>query len=251
MTAVDVLSEPVLEGTGPVVFSTCTTLVSPPIFDVNGYYAALGVSPRATKRQLRDAYLRLNGQASARLTHILHQLLDPQIRAEYDRRSFGRPIADDYAVEDFWAIVQRLVSPEKIQQLSQLVTVEKVAGEDTNPPKFLDKDPSDLQAGVTAPMTGYPYSHYQFDSFNARLDYLPQWQRLIIGSCRRLGVETALALGFHHISNHTWILATVEDHQVLFFHEKLTPHPRHTDNAATSLRQGSQLTTPKERRNHS
>src|SRR2546430_5026109 len=196
MLAVD--SEPVLEGSGPLVFSTSTAVACIPIFDVNGWYAALGVSLRATRVQLRDAYLRLGGHRSARLTHIMHQLLDPTMRAEYDRQQFGRPIPDDYAVEDFWAIVQSLVSSEKLQQYTALVAaVDDVAGKESNPPNFLDKEDASLQAGGTAPVTGYSYSHYQLNSMHARLDSLPQWQRLVIGSCRKLGLGTALALGLY------------------------------------------------------
>lgn len=85
---------------GPVVteFSTSNMLTRyrPVIWDVNCYYRELGVSPYATKSEIRHAYQRAQGWESERLTYIVKQLLNETVRALYDAVPFGSVFYDHY-----------------------------------------------------------------------------------------------------------------------------------------------------------
>lgn len=84
----------VIRGAGPLLASTCQEVLVWTPWDVNGYYRALGfrLGEHPTKRQLRQAFDRLQGHESAYLTEVLHVLL--RQREEYDRQPFGEPLYD-------------------------------------------------------------------------------------------------------------------------------------------------------------
>lgn len=86
---------------GPMEFTTAKSLVRWPliIWDVNGYYASLGISPFATKREIKEAYQRLNGHESERLTYIVKQLLNEDIRRAYDACQPNSKFFDKYEAE--------------------------------------------------------------------------------------------------------------------------------------------------------
>lgn len=87
---------PYLVGYGPADFSTSLALELYPsiIWDVNGYYRDLGVGVKANKRQLKEAYQRLEGWNSRRLTMILNILLNPKRRLLYDLAPFDSMYVD-------------------------------------------------------------------------------------------------------------------------------------------------------------
>lgn len=82
-------------------FSTSGALLlrRPHVFDVNGYYRALGVDPYATRKQIREAYTARGGPTSTRLTYILKQLLQDDVRAAYDATPLGSIFFDDVIAE--------------------------------------------------------------------------------------------------------------------------------------------------------
>lgn len=80
----------IVVGDGARTASSCVALerrrpASRFVFDVNGFYAALGVSPEATVEELSRAYHALGGQDDPWLTEALMILRDPDKRAAYDR----------------------------------------------------------------------------------------------------------------------------------------------------------------------
>jgi hypothetical protein len=83
------------------MMSTCIELepYDPFVWDVNGYYRELGVPTNASKAEIRRAYLALNGHASDRLTYIVKQLLDPEIRREYDLTPSGQKFYDRFEAD--------------------------------------------------------------------------------------------------------------------------------------------------------
>lgn len=58
------------------------------VWDVNGYYRELGVSPHATKAELRRAYQ--ESSQNDRLTYIAKTLLDHETRIQYDLLKVGQ-----------------------------------------------------------------------------------------------------------------------------------------------------------------
>ncbi len=89
-------ARPFLVGEGVVACSTCVALEPLLVFDTNRYYRDLGVSTRATRKDIKRAYLLLDGQSSTRLTYVASQLLDGEIRAAYDATPLGSLFLDDY-----------------------------------------------------------------------------------------------------------------------------------------------------------
>jgi hypothetical protein len=88
---------PVAVFTGPLVFSVGGVLDLIPrwIWDVNGYYEALCVSPQARRIDLLRAYVAADGASSVRLTMILRLLLNPKVRWLYDCSAPGEVFVDD------------------------------------------------------------------------------------------------------------------------------------------------------------
>jgi len=79
---------PVRLGWGPARWSTSMALVPMDrvCHDVNGYYRELGVDWRATKKELKEAYVERDGPNDARLTYVFKQLLDPLTPRRTTRR---------------------------------------------------------------------------------------------------------------------------------------------------------------------
>lgn len=104
-------------------FSTSTELVTWPMYvwDVNGYYHELGVHHGASKGEIKEAYERLNGQASPRLTFVVKQLLDPDIRRRYDASELGSVFVDEYIVR--W-ISQQMADDAREARLAGLTDEE-------------------------------------------------------------------------------------------------------------------------------
>ena len=92
---------PVLVGLGPVEFSTSVELEPWPsiIWDTNLYYRDLGVHPKSSRTEIRQAYVDLDGEASTRLTMIARTLLNPRRRLKYDLVPLGSLFFDDQ-IED-------------------------------------------------------------------------------------------------------------------------------------------------------
>lgn len=85
-------------GGGADLASSCQELALSPEFcwDVCGYYRDLGVHWKATKKQIRDAAIGKDpGREDYRIAYVTAQLLDPVIRAAYDRLTPGELFLGD------------------------------------------------------------------------------------------------------------------------------------------------------------
>lgn len=91
------LPRPMFGSVGPFA-STCTALDIHPriIWDVNRWYADLGVDPRASRDELRRVYQQRKGWLSHRLTYIMKMLLQPDVRSDYDQVPPGQFYMDLY-----------------------------------------------------------------------------------------------------------------------------------------------------------
>src|SRR5438067_12657373 len=85
---------------GPVDISTQTCLERAwdLIWDVNGYYRALGVQwPfKDGRKDLRVAYHERGGPDDEYLTYVFKQLLQPKVRSDYDKSPLGSRFRDKY-----------------------------------------------------------------------------------------------------------------------------------------------------------
>lgn len=77
------------------------------IYDVNGYYRELGVSPYATRSQIGRAYQAKDGPNSDRLTFVFQQLLNKQTRYDYDRCELGERFMDEWIRREMYLQMKR------------------------------------------------------------------------------------------------------------------------------------------------
>lgn len=223
---------PVRLGLGPDRWSTSMSLV--PVervcHDVNGYYRELGVDWRATRKELREAYVARDGQSSPRLTYVFKQLLDPLIREAYDRTPKGEVFLDDYTEEDLRARAAREAS-ERSLRLGQPVTSDEVL--DDWGYSVLDDEEVDIvkamgndQKRRRAEEWNYSYYAWQTRDFVQDEARLQEWQRLLSEEAVRRGITPHMAIGVTsglELSVQPVILEYVAGKPVLFFHTDAEP----------------------------
>lgn len=174
-----------LAGTGPDTGSSCTALAVrapqevlplPYIHDVNGFYAALGVDPRASVKELSRAYFDLGGHADPWITEALMILRDPDKRAAYDAMVPPQRYLDEAtaAQRRREAAVQRARDFEASNGGTRFV--ERVYADDTRTPQW--------SQAYTLPEDAWGYSYYLWDLDPSpyALQGLPQWQEMIVSA---------------------------------------------------------------------
>lgn len=211
------------------VFSTSTEVEVWPtiVWDTNAYYASLGVTHRATRQELRVAYMQLNGHQSARLTYILKQLLDRDIRRRYDATPQNSIFVDDYVAER----VQRILSQRDPNlpewSLSRLLDIEDRLGHTEES----EQNPT-LASHTHTPHTPeqwrygyYLRGDYRFQALRYRMEaqhrgVLRDWQTMLVAACasRGLRLEMGVGLSAHdegvrvtRVGSHLVVFLSVND----------------------------------------
>lgn len=239
-------TEPFLSGDGPPECSTSTALVCTPewIWDTNGYYRDLGVSPSATRAQLRMAYYALNGQGSVRLTYVIKQLLDPEVRYHYDRVRLGEVFIDRYVMDAMRRRVQRensermrerreqgLVVTDAVEQESEWSLWRNLYGEDTFEPEDdtpevgLDSEEL-LLKDLSSPATPFSFSYYLWQTRVTGIEdlkALATWQEHLVRAFSKRGVRTRIAVGLHAHDTSAWTYARIGYRAVVFLNHRETP----------------------------
>lgn len=240
--------------------STCTDLAPRPdpevIWDVNGYYRALGVpfphrsgpySP-ATRRTLAQAFQAADGLDDRWKTYCLNQLLDPAVRPVYDRMPLGQPYMDSYW--DEW-----LHNQAKIELCRRISAGEILAedAEDGGADKVLEEwgiqmeERSEAPAASPPPPTRPPvtinltWSYYLWRcsyaatlSVRARLD---TWRSLLVEACRDLDLRIKFRVGFLGKDPHPWMRIEWDGHLVFFLNKDQVPTTEYAAQAARLTRQ--------------
>ncbi len=174
----EALARPRLVGDGPATFSTCVALERSPamVYDVNGYYRALGVPPSATKHQIARAYHE-RGTDDPYLTYVVTQLLDPETRGAYDATPLGHVFLDEYVMERI-----RLARSDL-----------RVAGK-TPPQTVLD---TALRGEEHHPTDSarWPWSYYLWDTAREDEERSRAWQESLSVALGRVGVSMQIAVG--------------------------------------------------------
>jgi hypothetical protein len=181
---------------GPMEFSTCVALQAWPmvVWDVNAYYAELGVSFRATWREIREAYQRLRGDASERLTYIVKQLLDPGIRATYDACQPGSVFFDRYIAE----YVKGQMLADQMAEHGRILTFDDQIAQDLHSidlSQYMDR-PFDMVPPMSHnEASRWRWGFYLWASDDYNTDKLRQWQGLLVSALARKGVVLQLSIG--------------------------------------------------------
>lgn len=202
MTRTSARTDTALVGSGPECFSTSTEIEVWPsiVYDANAYYATLGVTHRATRTELRQAYLARGGQKKSRMTYILKQLLDPQVRRKYDATPLGSLFLDDYVVHQVQKVMAQQASEqaafgqESLLDFDDFIRHTALSEQNRNQPQ------------LTSPQQQWQYSYYLKGSGSFRGRYrqfegqhrevLRNWQTMLVTAfaSRRLRVEMGVGL---------------------------------------------------------
>ncbi len=231
------VNDPRLAGYFPPQFSTCVELVPHPliIWDSNGYYRELGVSPRASRREIREAYQRLNGQDSVRLTYVVSQLLDDEIRARYDAVPLGSIFRDDD--------VETWIRKAKAQMVADYrASGEEVPDELLDDGELLDEMVLDTGTSVDEDVRTdahrrgrWPYGHYVWQSPAEDENRLQIWQGLLSAALCRKGEHREIAVGFHGAIPEPVVSLPVGYRMVVFLHHDEWPTDELAEQAVSPL----------------
>lgn len=246
---------------GPTLVSTSTTLVpmkALPIWDVNGYYRAIGVSwpYRPTRKQMMEAYRDSDGGNNTYATYAFQRLRDDELRSKYDRRRLGEPMDDLFR----WQDVRRMAADFAAQQSAQLgraITIDDILGEDLvsrmkaqveaerqvsekqSERKNKTEDEPEVkpevepEREVSAPPFVWPYAYYLWNSRAFDDERLSRWQEMLVAACIRRGLSLQVAVGY--LGRTRADAARVRHRQegafveILFLHEDKEPTPELAD----------------------
>lgn len=223
--------------------STCTDLTIQPdvIWDVNGYYRAIGVPfPHrpVSKRSLVTAHRAAGGLDERWKTYALQQLLDPVTRADYDSTPLGQPYLDDYWNE--WlhneatkAAFRRVANGELTMEDVDEGAAEKIvrdewkialAGDDPSPP---ERRP---------PTARLSWSYYLWRcSYRATLQCQPRldtWRTLLVEAFRDRAMSLKFRVGIMGKQPHPWTRIEWDGHLILFLSKDQEPTKEYAAQAA-------------------
>ena len=169
----------------------------PEPFDVNGYYREIGVSPKATKAEIRDAILAL--PPSYRVAAIARLLLNRKRRAAYDAAPFGSVYVDELFTENLARMSLR----------------------------HLDRHVRQVEDGALG------WGHYLCGS--GRSDYPSMWRALLLEALRGRSV-TSISLGWQGpLSQELFRVVMVEGHPIVLIRETDEPTAEQAEAIAAQL----------------
>lgn len=234
-------NEPRLEGNYAWPEFTTSVSVTPHrysriVWDVNLYYRDLGVSPYATKAELREAYAIRDGSESARLTFVLKQLLNDEVRERYDATPLGQIFFDDEVAAEVRRRIaeevaqSRLVAPDDGQptveiDLSHLMD----RGFDFGIDKQAKSEQSEERTVKAA-----DWGWYRWASPGVHQYRLSRWRALLAKSFSSRGDVRKLSIGLHN-RPEPWIVREIGYRTVIFLAVDLEPDSELTDRIAEAL----------------
>lgn len=244
----------ILVGDGPRTCTSARAVVSlrpSRIYDVNGFYAELGVAPDANRHALAKAYVALGGQSNSRLTEIMSILLDPLKRHAYDRMLPHQRFADTDTV-------QRLTRAESVRRLRESEPLSSVFDTENvhNEPSYTRESVSENVhrfpgSAAEADLTwGYAYYLWGVTYSPSALADLPLWQEAVITALGSLGAPAQqFAVGRCALGTDP-VAIWVADVPVAFLSAGTAPQQTLAERVATQLRALQQHTTPSNAHSH-
>ncbi|GAA1978889.1 hypothetical protein [Kitasatospora viridis] len=204
---------------------------APPVADVNGYYAELGVPTHATRAELFAAY-QARGTGSPRLTYIFKQLWNPRTRAAYDATWQGffpdrwslevllrhaAPIAAQHSAAGNFTTALDMLSSLGISFAANLDSEGDSRLDTAEPQRF------DGQGPITTPP--WSYSYYLKATTCDDIDRLALWQQDLATALAGCEPIRRLAVGFHRANSDAYQIHQVDGVHIFLLHENLNPSP--------------------------
>jgi hypothetical protein len=234
----EVADEPLKSGYGPSWCSTETALDIDPrwCWDVNGYYRALGVHWRASRRELMVAYRNQAGDKDVWRTYVFKQLLNDDIRREYDRAPLGEPYLDEFVQESLkrkaHAEAYRRTRNGNETHRDQVLDEWGLAAHSEHEVAPVDTDPGDGQDDGRHPGL-WEYSYYLWRTIHTDVDILRRWQELLVAELSAQGYTVRFAVGLIGKSKTKVVIADGEEDFIFFVSEEHDPTP---ETAAEAVR---------------
>lgn len=244
---------PKRSGEGPLEASTETSLdVSVVIWDVNGYYRALGFGwpfLGITRKDLRLAFLAINGESSAYLTKVFKLLIDDKQRAQYDRAPLGEIHMDPIQMTRILDEVKRTAArtnPSNDTRATQRELLDEMG---------YDVSEEDLSGGSHYPKGDYPngegdghtehlsidhswrWGYYRWGTSRADISRLGRWQELLVSQLAALEVRTKICVGFigRGRTDSRFVVARTYGVRTVYLREDLEPDEEMATAAAAAL----------------
>lgn len=206
---------------GTVDMSTTVAIQPVPkiIWDVNHYYRSLGIGwpYTPTRTELRQGYLANNGQESVRLTYYMKQLLDPEIRAEYDATPLGKKFRDRYVAYDEYEKLAMYAS--KVSAEGTPMTTQELIDAHEREVGSIPERSNDLHwvNGV------WDWGYYTFRSRKYDTDTLALWQQLLVSAFADEGINVVIAIGYIGDTQEEFEIHEHDDRTVFFLNEDVRP----------------------------
>lgn len=214
-----------------VALSTSTALMRWPIvYDVNGYYAALGVLPSATRRELMAAYRARDGEDDPYLTYVFKQLLNPRTRAQYDAVEPGKILVDRYVLQAISRNFNKKISAQNAANGTSTTLAEileslldalgKRASDSFDPasPGGLQCEASGPRQGPAAPGEARSYAFLLLGSTCDDTRRLTQWQEGVGHALADRGCHR-YAVGFHGLPGRKFLVVKIAGVPAVLLHE--------------------------------
>lgn len=209
----------------PEAFTTAVTIEPFPsvAWDTNRYYADLGVTPRATRLEIRRAYEAKNGQEDERLTHIVKQLLAPGVRARYDATPLGHVFYDRYIAESVRIQNARMVSEAHASGAPDDWFVPLDISQYINERSFAVVDTSEMGGHHERPRLAWNWGYWLWRTGCRDTQRLAEWQELLVRVLSGDKEVHSLVIGFVGHSDAPFEVVAVGHRLIVFLGDKEQP----------------------------
>jgi hypothetical protein len=225
------------------------------VWDGNRYYRDLGIPfpYKPTRAEIRRAFR--TGEHSARRVFCFKQLMNRDLRPEYDAMPLGVVFMDEFE----WQRIKRRTMSEMAKRgmdtedndlVKKVFEALGVPVEDDTPeksPEILDSAEEDVQdQDQPVRLPPFPYAYYVWKTRpvdSTDREVLALWQPLLIRALSDLGVRMRVSLGLMGKRlPHEWSTGQVGYRNVAYFNRETEPSPEVAAKVAAALHEHHRTT---------